>query len=97
MLFDYRSHLTASLQKQHVPNAAAVANRITQSQGGGSVSKIPHYVSVDFAHATQTVLYVMCGIMAFAGVVALLGLQRGRQEVVPLDDGGSTPTEVGLS
>ena len=50
-------------------------NRIAQSrQGGGSVSSIPHYVSVDFAHATETVLYVMCGIMAFAGLVALRGL-----------------------
>ena len=97
LLFDYRSHLTASLQKVHVPNAAAVANRFTQSQGGGSVSKIPHYVSVDFAHATQTVLYVMCGIMAFAGLVALLGLQRGRQEVVPIDDPGSTRTDTGVS
>lgn len=34
---------------------------------------------------TQVVLYVMCGIMAFAGVVALFGLQRGRQEVAPVD------------
>ena len=69
------------------PHAAAEANRITQSQqGNGSVASIPHFVSVDFAHATQTVLYVMCGIMAFAGVVALFGLARGRQEVVPVDE-----------
>ncbi len=86
LLFDYRSHLTTSLRTLGEPNAAAEANRITQSQhGGGSVSSIPHFVSVDFAHATQTVLYVMCGIMAFAGLVALLGLQRGRQEVAPID------------
>ena len=39
----------------------------------------------DISHATQTVLYVMCGIMAFVGVVALFGLQRGRQEVAPVD------------
>ena len=38
---------------------------------------IPHYVSVDFAHATQVVLYVMCGIMAAAGVIALFGLHAG--------------------
>ncbi len=86
LLFDYRSHLTTSLRAMGDPNAAAEANRITQSQhGSGSVSSIPHFVSVDFAHATQTVLYVMCGIMAFAGLVALLGLQRGRQEVAPVD------------
>ncbi len=68
LLFNYRSHLTASLRAQGDPNAAAEANRITQSQGGsGSVASIPHFVSVDFAHATEVVLYVMCGIMAFAG------------------------------
>ena len=51
------------------------------------MSSIPHFVSLDFAQATETVLYVMCGIMAFAAVVALFGLQRGRQEVVPVEDG----------
>jgi hypothetical protein len=88
-LFAYRSHLTTSLQKLGDPHAASEANRISQSQGGsGSVNSIPHFVSLDFAHATATVLYVMCGIMAFAAVVALVGLKRGRQEVVPIDDGG---------
>jgi hypothetical protein len=51
------------------------------------VTSIPHFVSLDFAHATQAVLYVMCGIMAFAGVVALIGLQRGRQQVAPVEEG----------
>ena len=70
------------------PNAAAEANRITQSQqGSGSVKSIPHFVSLDFAQSTETVLYVMCGIMAFGGVVALFGLKRGRQEVVAMEDG----------
>ena len=86
-LFAYRSHLTASLRKMGDPNAAAEANRITQSQqGSGSVKSIPRFVSLSFAQSTETVLYVMCGIMAFAGVVALFGLKRGRQEVVALED-----------
>ena len=55
------------------------------------MTSIPHFVSLDFAHATETVLYVMCGIMAFAGVVALFGLQRGRQDQVP---GEFEPTAV---
>ena len=37
-------------------------------------------MSVDFAHATSVVLYAMCGVMAFAALVALFGLERGRQE-----------------
>jgi hypothetical protein len=40
---------------------------------------------LDFARATSTVLYVMCGIMAFTGVVALFGLERGRQEESDLE------------
>ena len=75
-----RSRLTASLAARHVPDAARVAAQFSQSSGSGSVGSIPSFVSVDFAHATQAVLYVMCGIMAFAGVVALAGLERGLQE-----------------
>ena len=48
---------------------------------GSASSSIPHFVSVDFAHATQVVLYCMCGIMAFAGLIGLRGLKRGVQEV----------------
>ena len=48
--------------------------------GSGSVGRIPHFVKLDFAYATRSVLYVMAGIMAVAAVVAFLGLQRGLQE-----------------
>jgi hypothetical protein len=79
------------------PHAVSEANRITQSQQGSrSVTSIPHFVSLDFAHATATVLYVMCGIMAVAAVVALFGLQRGRQEAVAIEDGSvPSPAELG--
>ena len=88
LLFTYRSHLTASLKAMGDPNAAAERQPITQTQQGHrSVTSIPRFTSLDAAHATQAVLYVMCGIMAFAGVVALFGLQRGRQEVAPVEDG----------
>jgi EmrB/QacA subfamily drug resistance transporter len=85
LLFNFRSHLTTSLKALGDPHAAADAARVTQSHDG-SVASIPHYVSLDFAHATQTVLYVICGIMAAAGVVALFGLRRGRQELPTGDE-----------
>jgi EmrB/QacA subfamily drug resistance transporter len=87
LLFNYRSHLAGSLQARGVTDAAAEANRLSQAQVGTGTSpaSIPHFVSLDFAHATEAVLYVMCGIMAFAGAIALFGLQRGRQEIVPPD------------
>jgi hypothetical protein len=93
-LFSFRSHLATSLQQLHVPHATSVADRLAQSQqGNASVSSIPHWFSLDFAKSTSTVLYVMCGIMAFAGVIALLGLTRGRQETAP-DRTPGVPTSV---
>ena len=84
LLFNFRSHLTMSLRATGDPHAAADASRLAQThQGNGSVASIPHFVSLDFAHATETVLYVMCGVMALAFVVALFGLERGRQEEPP--------------
>ena len=76
---------TSSLVQQGLPHdkAAAQAKIIAQASnggGGGSTSSIPHFIRLDFAYATQTVLYVMAGIMAVAAVVALFGLERGRQE-----------------
>jgi EmrB/QacA subfamily drug resistance transporter len=83
LLTTFRDRLTGSLKAQGVPHAAALAAKFSQSQGTSrnSVSSIPHYVSLDFAHATQTVLQVMSGVMALAFVVAILGLQRGVQEM----------------
>ena len=56
------------------------------------MASIPHFVSVDFAHSTQVVLYVMAGIMAAAALVALRGLESGRQEMVRQDS--SLPSSV---
>jgi EmrB/QacA subfamily drug resistance transporter len=81
-----RSRITTSLIHMGVPSARAhaEASHLSQSQsGGGSVASIPHFVRLDFAYATQTVLYVMAAIMAAAAVVALLGLRRGVQEDAP--------------
>ena len=39
----------------------------------------PHFIQLDFAYATQTVLYVMGGIMAAAAIVAIIGLRPGVQ------------------
>ena len=50
------------------------------------MATIPHFVRLDFAYASQTVFYVMAGIMAAAGVVAMIGLRRGRQQEPPEPD-----------
>jgi EmrB/QacA subfamily drug resistance transporter len=81
---EFRSHLTASLISQGVPASRASAAAAGSSQSrGGSAASIPHFVRLDFAQATQTVLYVMAGVMAVAAIVAFLGLRAGVQEEVP--------------
>jgi hypothetical protein len=55
---------------------ATVIAQLSGGSGSGSSQAIPHFVQVDFASATQTVLYVMAGIMGLAALVALRGLPR---------------------
>jgi EmrB/QacA subfamily drug resistance transporter len=77
-----RSHVTASLVSQGVPRrqAAGEAARIAESQGsGGGTSTIPHFIRLDFAYATRSVLIGMAVVMAVAAVVGVVGLQRGLQ------------------
>jgi Major Facilitator Superfamily len=99
-----RSQVTTSLVKQGMPHgqAAAEASVIAQSsQGGGSgsTSTVPHFIALDFAYATRTVLYVMGGIMALAAIVAIVGLRIGRQsELDPTSDtAGETPSTASPS
>jgi EmrB/QacA subfamily drug resistance transporter len=84
LVTEMRSHLTTSLISLGLPRsrAAAEAATLSQSHGGSgsSVASIPHFFRVDFAQSTQTVLYIMAGIMAAAAVVAILGLRAGLQQ-----------------
>ena len=82
MVTETRSHLVSSLTSQGLSHAQAVkvANANSGSGSGGSTAAIPPFVRLDFARATQTVFYIMAGVMALACVVALLGLRRGLQE-----------------
>ena len=90
-----RTELTGSLTAQGMSagQAAATASRLSQIQAGSSNASIPQYFRVDFAQATQTVLYAMAGIMAAAAVVAFLGLRYGKQaEIVEEpEDAAATP------
>ncbi len=87
-----RSRLASSLTSLGLPHGSAsrLAGQIAQSRGASGVSsqalqgpsgqQVLHAVQLGFAHATEVVLYAMCGIMAAAALVALLGLQRGLQQ-----------------
>ena len=76
-----RSQLTTSLTKLGVPPAQAATEAANQSQSrSGNVAAIPRFFRLDFAHSTQTVLYVMAAIMAAGAIVAIIGLRRGVQQ-----------------
>ena len=91
LVTEMRSQLTTSLIAHGLPTgrAQAEASVLAQSQGfggsgrAGASAAIPHFVRLDFAYATRTVLYVMAGIMAVARLVAMIGLRRGVQEETP--------------
>ena len=83
LITQFRSAITSSLTGKGLPGRAASAEaaKIAQLQGGnGNITAIPQFIRADFASATHDVLYAMCGIMAVAALVALLGLRWGVQE-----------------
>jgi fucose permease len=78
-----RSRVTTSLVSQglSLTRAHAEASTLAQSHNAGAaVGSIPHFVRLDFAYATRSVLYVMAAIMAAAAIVAFLGLRAGVQQ-----------------
>jgi EmrB/QacA subfamily drug resistance transporter len=90
------SRVVASLISRGVPSARAhaQASHISQSQGG-SIASIPHFVRLDFAYATRSVLYVMAAVMAAAAIVALLGLQAGLQDESDSEGAETIPSDGG--
>jgi EmrB/QacA subfamily drug resistance transporter len=82
LISQLRSRVTTSLISRGVPSARAhaVASRLSQSHTTSSTGgALPHYLRIDFAYATRSVLYVMAAIMVAAAVVAFVGLRAGVQ------------------
>jgi EmrB/QacA subfamily drug resistance transporter len=84
------TNVTGALTKAGVPGGVAhrVASSFGTSPGGGGGGGQPHAIVHDvqlaFAHSTQTVFYVMAGIMAATFIVTVRWLPRGR--VATVDD-----------
>jgi len=78
------------LTRAGVPSA--VAHRIassfgssTSASGGAGASHespaLVHHIQLAFAHSTQTVFYIMAGVLAATFVVCVRGLPRGRAAI----------------
>jgi EmrB/QacA subfamily drug resistance transporter len=85
LVSEMHSRVTTSLVARGVSHAqaSAEASKVAQAQGGSAVGSIPHFVRLDFAYATRSVIEAMAAIMAGAAVVAFVGLRRGVQEEAP--------------
>jgi EmrB/QacA subfamily drug resistance transporter len=85
-----KTNITAALTKHGVPNT--VAQKLAASFGSSSVAAggrsgsrqpaaLVHDVQAAFALSTQTVFYIMAGVMAATFLVAIVFLPRGRVEM----------------
>ena len=81
------TNVTAALTEHGVPSA--VAHKVAESfsasgaapgSGSGRSPALVHDVQIAFAHSTQTVFYIMAGVMVATFIVAVRWLPRGRLE-----------------
>jgi EmrB/QacA subfamily drug resistance transporter len=89
-----RTNLTSTLEARGVPPARAAAQASSLAQehtSAGGAGVIPHFVRLDFALATRSVLYGMAMVMAVAAVIGLVGLRPGVQEAVVGDVASGEP------
>ena len=83
-------NVVAALTKQGVPSS--VAHKVASSLGTGAGSSsghsgaLVHSVQLAYAHSTQTVFYIMAGVMAVTFIVAARWLPSGRVEVAEVLD-----------
>ena len=83
LVTEMRNRLTSTFVAMGVPRDQAATRAAALAQdhaGSGSPSSIPHFVRLDFAFATRSVLYGMALVMVVAAGVAVVGLRRGLQE-----------------
>jgi EmrB/QacA subfamily drug resistance transporter len=85
-----QTNVTTALAKHGVPDS--VAHKVASALGSGGAGggrgaagqphAVVHSVQVAFAHSTQTVFYIMAGVMAATFVLALVRLPPGRVEAL---------------
>ena len=101
LIRENKTNITSALTKAGVPHQAA--QRVAGSFGsaaprGGSATGQPHAlvhsVQLAFAHSTQTIFYIMAGVMAATFLVTVRWLPRGRMEPVPETPPETAPPET---
>ena len=97
------TNVTRALTHGGVPDSIAhrVASSFGTSAGGGSGAGQPHAIVHDvqlaFAQSTQTVFYIMAGIMVVTFIVTVRWLPRGRVATVDEDERPEISADPGFS
>jgi EmrB/QacA subfamily drug resistance transporter len=94
------TNITNALTKSGVPPAIAhrIATSFTSATAGASARRsgqppaLIHNVQLAFAHSTQTIFYIMAGVMAATFIVAVRWLPRGRVERAEYTEPASEPS-----
>jgi hypothetical protein len=98
------TNVTGALTKAGVPRN--VAHQVAGSLGSGAArsgsggSRPPalvHDVQLAFAHSTQTVFYIMAGVMAATFILAVRGLPRGRVELAEEPSADMIPASASVA
>ncbi len=96
-------NVTNALTKGGVPSA--VAHRVAASFGttapgsrsaAGQPPALVHDVQLAFAHSTQTIFYIMAGVMAATFIISVRWVPRGRVEEVVEPGAAETPVVAKL-
>jgi fucose permease len=99
-----KTNVTDALTKHGVP--ASVAHKVAgalstggvgQSSSSGHPLPLVHDVQLAFAHSTQTVFYIMAGVMAATFFVAVRWLPRGRVDTPEEPEPGAVDEDPALA
>jgi len=102
LISENATNVGGALTNAGVPKAVAhrVATSFTTGAGGhsgsGQTHALVHAVQIAFAHSTQTVFYIMAGVMAATFLTSLRWLPRGRVEAVIGPEGPTAPVVPGV-
>jgi EmrB/QacA subfamily drug resistance transporter len=98
-----KSNIQDTFASQNPPIPKAEADKVTQlfstggasgGSGSGGHEHIFALVQGDYAHATQTVFYVMAAVMAVCFLVAIIGSPKGKMVEVPVLEEDESPEAV---
>jgi hypothetical protein len=102
LILENRAKLETSLTNLGLPpaRADAIADSVSQAGGGTAPSgvgeaagrgaqRVLEAVRHDFAESTQTIFYVMAGLLVACYVVAHVGMPKGKPEPVEATPAGS--------